>query len=266
MLEPPAPVSAALVAEALEQPPLLLGVRRHHAAFPRRDLLVRVEGEDRGGAVRADACAAVLRAERLAGVLDQRQPVPLAELPQGVELARVAVDVDGDDGLRPLRDRGLDRGGIEVHRALVDVGEDGHCPLVDGAVRRRDERVRRRDRLVALPQPGQPAEQVKPGGARRDRGGVRCSDALREALLEAFDRRAEGEPPRPEHLEHELLVALVDVGRGERYLLQRGRHRRRVMPRRAREHPASASRGRASGPSGPWRRARCRGTRAGARA
>ena len=66
------------------------------------DLLVRIEGEDRAGAVRADGRTLVLRAERLARVLDQREPVPLGDRAQLVELARVAEDVDRDDRLRPL--------------------------------------------------------------------------------------------------------------------------------------------------------------------
>ena len=76
MVEPATAVGATLVAEADELPPRLLGVRRHDPAFAGRDLLVRVEGEDRVDAVRADAAALVLGAERLAGVLDQREAVP----------------------------------------------------------------------------------------------------------------------------------------------------------------------------------------------
>ena len=100
MVEPAAAVGAALVAEADELPPRLLGVGRDHPALAGRHLLVRVEGEDRVDAVRADRPALVLGAERLAGVLDQRQAVLRAQLAQRVELARVAEDVDRDDRLR----------------------------------------------------------------------------------------------------------------------------------------------------------------------
>ena len=64
--------------------------------------------------MRAEAGATVLGAERLARVLDQNEAVPVAELAERVELARVAEDVDGDDALRPGRERGLDRRGIEL--------------------------------------------------------------------------------------------------------------------------------------------------------
>ncbi len=49
MLEPAAGVGAALVAQASQQPPLRLRMRRDHAALAGRDLLVRVEGKDRRG-------------------------------------------------------------------------------------------------------------------------------------------------------------------------------------------------------------------------
>ena len=72
-----------------------------------------------------------------------------ADRAQLVELARVAEHVDGDDRARPLGDRGLDRRGVEVERARVDVGEDRRRALEDEAVRGGDERERRRDHLVA---------------------------------------------------------------------------------------------------------------------
>ena len=83
-----AAVGAALVPEADELPPGLLRVGRHDPALAGRDLLVRVEGEGRVDAVRADRTPLVARLQRLAGVLDQRQAVPVADGPQLVELVR----------------------------------------------------------------------------------------------------------------------------------------------------------------------------------
>src|SRR5690349_14612657 len=60
VLEPTAGIAAALIAQRAEQPPLLLRVRRHDPALAGRDLLVRIEREDRARPVRTDRSAAVL--------------------------------------------------------------------------------------------------------------------------------------------------------------------------------------------------------------
>jgi hypothetical protein len=69
---------------------------------PGRELLVGVEAERRGVAAAADRRAVgVHRAERLAGVLDDRQPVRLERRHVG----RVAEDVHGQQRAGALRDR-----------------------------------------------------------------------------------------------------------------------------------------------------------------
>ena len=94
VLEPARRLEPALVAQRDEQLVLLGRAGRDRAALAGRHLLVRVEGPDRRMAVRAERPALVLGAERLARVLDEREPVPLADREQLVELARVAEDVD----------------------------------------------------------------------------------------------------------------------------------------------------------------------------
>src|SRR5205807_6251487 len=69
VLEPAAAVRPALVGERLEEAPLVLVGGDDHAAFAGRHLLVRIEREDRGPAVRADRPALVRGSERLAGIL-----------------------------------------------------------------------------------------------------------------------------------------------------------------------------------------------------
>ena len=78
MVEPAAAVGPTLVAKALEQLPGVLRPRRHDPALARRDLLVRVEREHRILALGAEGALLVARAERLAGVVDQREAVSLA--------------------------------------------------------------------------------------------------------------------------------------------------------------------------------------------
>ena len=176
MLQPARGLEPSLVAQRDEQLVVRLVARRHGAALTRRHLLVRIERPDGRMPVRTEWLALVLRAERLAAVLDHRDPVPLAERQQLVVLRRVPEDVDRDDRLRPRRDRGLDRGRVEVERARVDVGEDRRRPFVDRAVRRRDERVGRGDHLVARTDAGEVHAEMK---ARRCRTRPRRNAARR---------------------------------------------------------------------------------------
>src|SRR6266508_331584 len=139
VVEPARVVRAALVAEALHQLPFLLGMRRDDPALARRDLLVRIEAERAGDAMRADGRALVLSAERLTRVVDEEEAVAFRDPAQRVQLAGVAEHVDGDDALRPVCDRGLDCRWIEIEGLWIDVGKDRTAALEDEAVRGCDE-------------------------------------------------------------------------------------------------------------------------------
>src|SRR5947209_16431225 len=103
VVEPaPGVVGSALVPQAAMQLPLLLGVRDDDATFTRRDLLVRIEAEDPRRPVSTERRPLVLGSERLRRVLDQGQPMALAQRSQLVELAGVSEHVDRDNGLRAL--------------------------------------------------------------------------------------------------------------------------------------------------------------------
>ena len=258
MVEPgAAAVVAALVAHALHQLPLLLGMREDDPALAGRELLVRVEAEHARNAVRADRMALVLGAQGLGGILDQHQPVPVADRPDLVELARVAEHVDCHDRLRALGDRRLERGRIEVQRARVDIGEDRRRALEDEAVRRGDERERRGDHLVSRPEPGdvaragagprcrsRPQPQTARRRARRSAPrNVRSSGRARAARSAAPRRRALP-PARPEAAWRAVCPAMP------------------VLKLR----PARAWRSRATGPSARCGRARCPGRPPGSRA
>ena len=172
----------------------------------------------------------------------------------------IAVDVDGEHRFRAFGDGRLDRRRIEVQRPPVDVREDRRRAFVERAVRRGDERVRRRHHLVAGADPGSHAEEVEARRAARDRRRVRRVDRRRELLLEAVDRRPERQPPGPEHLGDELLLPLVEPGRGE---LDRANRCHRGPP----TPPRATSRRRpASGSSARRAPGRCRDTPSAARA
>ena len=142
--------------------------------------------------------------------------MPVGDRAQLVQLARIPVDVDRDDRLRARRYGRLDRTRIHVERLRVDVGEDGDAALVHEAVRRRSERVRRRDHLVARLDAGGDAEQMETGGPGRDRGRVRRADPRREELLEPVDHRTERQAPGTHDLDDELFLALVEERPRER--------------------------------------------------
>src|SRR5437868_6583737 len=94
VLEPAAGVATALVPQRAQQPPLLLRVRRDHAALAGRHLLVRIERKDGAHAVRTDPLALVAGAERLARILNEREAVLRRDRAQRVELAGISIDVD----------------------------------------------------------------------------------------------------------------------------------------------------------------------------
>ena len=121
------------------------------------------------------------------------------------------------------RDRGGHRRRIEVQRDRIDVGEHRTCALVEGDVRAGDERERRRDHLVAVPDADGAQREVQAGGAGRDGARVRGADARGEGRSNAPSIGPERQPARSQHLEHELLLALADHGPGERELLDGGR-------------------------------------------
>ena len=138
-----------------------------------------------------------------------------AERDQCVVLGRVTEDVNGHERLGARCDCGFHRGRIEIQRARVDVGEHGCRTFVDRAVRGSDERIGRGDHLVAGADAGEPRAEMETSCPRRDRSAVRRPDRVREQRLETRPRGSQRKPARAQHLEHELLVALVDPRRAE---------------------------------------------------
>src|SRR5438067_701571 len=65
---------------------------------------------------------------------------------------------------------------------------------------------------------------MQAGRTARDRSRVRRADALCHFLLELLDPRAERQATGPQHLEHELLLALVEPRARERDLAYRFSH------------------------------------------
>ena len=134
-----------------------------HPALAGGQLLVGVEAEHGRVPAGADRDAVgVDRAQRLAGVLDDRQPEPLERR----QVGRVAEDVDRQQRRGALGDRRRGRLGIQVQGHRVDVGEHRPRALVEDHVGAGHERERAGDHLVAVADAGR---RAAPGAARRSR-------------------------------------------------------------------------------------------------
>ena len=124
-----------------------------------------------------------LGADRLRGVLDERDPVGVAQLPQRAEVGGVAAEVHRHHRARARGDAALDVRRREV-RALgrLDVAQHRLGAGVARGVQRGDERERRDDHLVAGPEAERAAGEVQRRGARsrrRPRGARRSTPRAR---------------------------------------------------------------------------------------
>ena len=191
----PVAIDLPAVAQALD--PIREGrvVGDHGSAVAERaQILRRVEAEGARGADRADRPSRGRSQMRLAAVLDEREAVPRREALEGRHIGRLPVQVHGENraGARPDRPGHLL--GIEREPRRIDVGE--HRPGADhhhgkGRVRRRQ---RRRDDLVAGPDPERSQDEGDRVGAGSDADGAGRAARRGELRFERFQLRAEHEP------------------------------------------------------------------------
>ena len=88
-------------------------------------VLGRIEAEAADAAQAAGALALVFRADRLGGVLDDRQIVPFGDAPDRLHVGALAEQVDRQDGSGARRDLVLDLERIDVEGRRIDIDEDG---------------------------------------------------------------------------------------------------------------------------------------------
>jgi hypothetical protein len=136
-------------------------------------------------------------ADRLRGVLDDRKPGHRS----GNRLQRrhLAEQIDRDHGLRPPRAGPGDGIRADVERVRLDVDEHGRRTDVVDRSRRREERERRRDHLVAPPHVECSQRKQQRVGATRAPDGVPRVRQLGQRSLECGDRLAEDEQLRIHH-------------------------------------------------------------------
>ena len=173
-------------------------------------------------------------AERLRGVLDQRQP----ERGELGERRRAAEEVHGHDRLRPRRDPRGDVVGIEIERDGVDVGEHGRRAGPGDRLGGRVERERRADHLVAGADPHRLEREDERVGAVGDADRVRDVEIRGRLALERLDLGPEDEAARLEHL-GEALLELGDQRRVLRLDVDERNHDVRVYRARERRPPGA---------------------------
>ena len=200
--------------EPVEREPLhalrgLLVADDEGAALERGDVLRGMERERGQVPVRADRPARPAGADRVRGVLDDEQPMTVAQLVDAIEVDRVPGEVHGHQRARPRADQRL--GVVEVDQAGARVGVDEHrdAAVVDHGVGARHERDRGKQHLVALLDAADPQRERQAGGAGGEAADVPNTDVRGEPLLERRDLRPHREPPAPDRVEQlgDLLVA-----------------------------------------------------------
>ena len=149
-------------------------------------------------APRPRVAALVSRAHRLGGIADHRDAVLGAHADDGVEVARLAVEVGGDDrlgqapGARPLGERIGQQVGIEGPGGRVAIEEHRRRAFLDRRPDRADERQARRPHLVARPDAQVAQRQVHGRGAAGQGYGMREARIGLEVGLEGGQRRPDG--------------------------------------------------------------------------
>ena len=170
-----------------------------HASLPARHVLGREETERCRHAPGTDRHSVQCRRVRLAGVLDDRQPVPVSERDDAAHRRRVPVQVDWHDRRGTGCDGGLDRRRVEAEMARLDVDEHRRTAGEADRVRGGGERERGDDDLVAGSDTGCDEGEVQRAGAGVHRDAMPPSDQGGKLSLESRHFRALGEMAAGQH-------------------------------------------------------------------
>ena len=134
------------------QAPVALGVvveQDHATVAGARDDVRQREARDGDVGSRAGRRAPERGAERVAGVLDHREAVPIGDLPDAIPVRRVAGEVRHEDRLRRGPDHRFDPVDVDVEGVRLDVDEHRNQPGADQRCEIGGERQRRGDDLGA---------------------------------------------------------------------------------------------------------------------
>ena len=167
----------------------------------------------------ADAPAVERCAVRLAGVLDDREPVPLGDRGDRGHVRGQAEQVDRADRLRARRDRRLDPVSVDHVRVRLDVDEDRRRSGREDRTGGRVERVTDRDHLVTGSEPHAGVDDHQRDRPVGDRDRVADTDVLRPVRLELGDLRALGEHPAAQDVGDGGDLLFADIGTDEGIML-----------------------------------------------
>ena len=148
--------------------------RKQEATLPGGDQLGALQAEHRHVAEPADHGVFMDGPVGVAGVFDQPQAAPPAQLDDRCHVARVAVDVHHHDGASPRRDGRLDGVGIDVAGVRLDVHQDRRRIDDEERHHRGQECERGRDHLVTWLQ-----AEPEVRGVQRRRAGAACQCVVR---------------------------------------------------------------------------------------
>ncbi len=205
----PLPRVPAHPVQAQELDPLrqFFAPRNRHSPLAGRDVFRGVQTEHGRVGSRALGSASVFGLDGVGRVLDEEKAVASGQRFQAVHLARVAVQMDGHDGLGARIDPRRHGGGVQVERIGLDVSEDGGGSDVHQDVGRRDEAQRRGNHLVARTHPQTDQRQMEGRDARIDRQHVRGAQQVAELGFQPVRPRSHGYPARAEG-RHDLRLLL----------------------------------------------------------
>ena len=163
-------------------------------ASPKRaEVLAREEREAADRAQAADRVAVIAGADRLRRVLDDRDAARLRRLDDRRHVGRLAEQVHRHDRLGPRRDGRDRRVDVDVERVGIDVDQHRRRADAHDAAGGGEERIGRRDDLVAGADVERHQRREQRVGARRQADRVRHAEVRAQLALEAFDFRAADE-------------------------------------------------------------------------
>jgi hypothetical protein len=201
--------------ETVERQPLdprsdldILGYQR--PALDRRDVLRDIERKRRHVSERANPPASPLRPDRMRSILDNQQPVAVPQRVQAVHLDRPPSKMHRHDRPCPGSDRSL--GGIEIDQTRTRHGINQHRRRASmlHRVRRRHERHRRNQHLVALAYPEHPQRQDQRSGAGRHAPTLAGAHIIADHPLEALDLGPGTDPPRAQRVDNLGYLLIAD--------------------------------------------------------